>query len=397
MKKQATRKNAKATNALVSLDLIEIDHSTQTRAAMRPEVIEEYREAIDAAAVDAGGTLGGQAWPFPPVHLFLDGEKRHWIGDGFHRIAAALAAGLSYVVANVEEGDRMAALRHACSANCEHGLRRTNEDIRRAIELADEHWPELTDNALATLARVSNKTVTRWRPKRVGTKVTSDGRELTKPASVPSNQPTAPPAVAAPDPEDEWVWVAADDRPTIGEVEADVAEIPTWGELAEGSGAETRERDGVIEIRRDLIIDWCALPGPDGKTRWSGFRRSPVSIEHATREREKAAARADGAAVIEWAGKLRAVLLLELANEEVFAAAGADMAALSWRHATDEARKIAAQSKKADIAEMEHALMNERIGDWIDAVVLLVGTDLHASGPEGAEQRCIPTLMEALA
>jgi hypothetical protein len=92
----------------------------------------------------------------PPVVLFRDGEQ-HWIGDGYHRIAAAQRVGFTSIRAEVREGDQRDARLYAASANQTHGLRRTNADKRLAvlILLQDEEWGQWSDRAIARHCGVS--------------------------------------------------------------------------------------------------------------------------------------------------------------------------------------------------------------------------------------------------
>jgi len=109
----------------------------QTRAALDMETVREYAEAeSERGAV------------FPPVTLFFDGSK-HWLGDGFHRVAMARQQGKKRVAAEVREGTRDDAVWFACGANKEHGLPRTNADKRRALEIALKMHPEMSNEAIA--------------------------------------------------------------------------------------------------------------------------------------------------------------------------------------------------------------------------------------------------------
>lgn len=98
---------------------------------------------------------------FPPVELFRDETGALWLGDGVHRVEAARKNGFTTIAARVSEGGRLAALRHAAGANESHGLRRTNEDKRRAVTmlLDDPEMAQLSDRQLAELARVSHPLV----------------------------------------------------------------------------------------------------------------------------------------------------------------------------------------------------------------------------------------------
>lgn len=137
---------------MVALDSIIFDSETQPRTAIVPETVDEYRVSLDG-----GATL-------PPVDLFFDGSQ-HWIGDGFHRVLAFRAAERSEVPAIVHEGGKREAILHAVGANDAHGMRRTNADKRRSVEimLRDEEWREWSNVAIAERCKVDQSTVSRIR------------------------------------------------------------------------------------------------------------------------------------------------------------------------------------------------------------------------------------------
>lgn len=378
----------------VALKEVELDESVQVRVRICRDTIREYAEVAHRK----------KKWPFPPVNLFHDG-RRYWVGDGFHRCLAAEAAGMLEVTATVQAGGKREAEEFALGANTAHGLRRTRDDIRRAVLLADELWPQASNNVLADKLGISPHTVTAHRAVRDGVKVTSDGREYLKMGRTPGSKEEAneaePWEVPTDEPED-GQWVEAGERPTVGEVEAWVEEIPTWGELAEGSGAERRRMasgaDGeeTEHVRRDLVVEWCRMPGDDGQPRWAGFRRQPVSIEHAQRERERMAAEAKVEGNAEWMRKLREVLVMELeTNAELFAATGTVLARQALKHTTGEAVRLTARSRRMDPDGYRDEVSGDG-GDLVDAVCLLLGTELHAFGPEVMESKVIGEMLEAL-
>jgi len=132
------------------LSLIVADEEVQPRAALSQETITEYAQHM-AAGVQ-----------FPPVVTFLDGTY-YWLADGFHRLEAAKKAGLSTILAEVQQGERRLALLHAVQANSEHGLPRTNADKRKAVEtlLLDPEWGVWSNNEIARRCAVSPMTVKR--------------------------------------------------------------------------------------------------------------------------------------------------------------------------------------------------------------------------------------------
>ena len=98
------------------------DPRLQPRAALDPETVEDY------TARYAEGVA------MPEVTIFYDGAT-YWLGDGFHRVASATKAGLDAIPADVRDGTFRDALLFAAGANAGHGLRRTNADKRRAVEM----------------------------------------------------------------------------------------------------------------------------------------------------------------------------------------------------------------------------------------------------------------------
>jgi hypothetical protein len=157
---------------------------TQTRAEINEDIVADY-----AAAMRAGDA-------FPSVAVFHDGTD-YYLADGFHRVLAATRAGLAEIGADIRKGTRQDALLYSLGANTAHGLRRTNADKRRCVELALAAWPRWSDRRLAETCKVSPDTAGRIRrdelsesdscpefTKRVG----ADGKERAMPAARPGGQ-----------------------------------------------------------------------------------------------------------------------------------------------------------------------------------------------------------------
>lgn len=132
---------------LVPLDRIRIDGGTQMREKIDQATVNEYAEVVDA---------------LPPITLVFDGVD-NWLADGFHRVAAFQQAGHDEIPAIIHHGDQETAIRMACGANAEHGLRRTNNDTKKAIKTAFETWETASDRALAEICKVSPTTIGRYR------------------------------------------------------------------------------------------------------------------------------------------------------------------------------------------------------------------------------------------
>ena len=133
----------------ILIDNITIDAALQNRARMDQTVVDEY-----AARMTAGDV-------FPPVILCGD-----YLVDGFHRYYAARDAGRTEIEAQVVEGETIEDARwHSITANKTHGLRRTNQDKRRATMIAIQHprSADASNRAIAEHVGVSEGLVRRCR------------------------------------------------------------------------------------------------------------------------------------------------------------------------------------------------------------------------------------------
>ena len=119
--------------AIEKIAIKDLERETlQTRVALSADTVEDYADAMRGKA------------KFPPVTVFADAERDTlWLADGFHRVAAAEADGYKMVKAEVIPGTFADALKHALGANANHGLRRSNADKQKALEMAWENRREL--------------------------------------------------------------------------------------------------------------------------------------------------------------------------------------------------------------------------------------------------------------
>lgn len=119
----------------LQIEDIRLDGGTQPRASINADVVTDYRERMEA----------GDA--FPPVDVFYDGSN-YWLADGFHRVNASIAADFKTIEATIHQGSQADAQWYSYKANREHdkaGLKRTNEDKRRAVEAALRTHPGKSD------------------------------------------------------------------------------------------------------------------------------------------------------------------------------------------------------------------------------------------------------------
>jgi len=186
--------------------MIEVDVETQARVGINDETIAEYVAIIREAQER------GEAPPFPPVDLFFDGSQ-YFIGDGWHRIFAWQQTTIACIPAYVHDGGAREALLFALGANDEHGLRRTNDDKRRAVSimLDDSEWSGWTQGKIAEACKVTQPLVSKMvKERQVTTVMTSDAAPLAKkigrdgkkyPAAAASNG--KPKAAETPEPAEE--------------------------------------------------------------------------------------------------------------------------------------------------------------------------------------------------
>ena len=134
----------------LSLSAINIYGGTQTRLRTTDEAVESYADEM------ANGT------EFPPIVVYFDGAT-YWLADGFHRFLATKRNSQETIRAEVHEGGRTDALRHALGANATNGVCRTNDDKRNAVQIALEEWPDRANPVIAEICRVSPDLVRRCR------------------------------------------------------------------------------------------------------------------------------------------------------------------------------------------------------------------------------------------
>lgn len=181
----------------LELSKIRIDGGTQPRAQLDFFIVDDYADAMATGA------------QFPPVEVVYDGSN-YWLVDGFHRLNAARQLGLADIAATVTPGTLQDAQWQSYGVNQTHGLRRTNDDKRRAVEAALKHpkAQQLSDNQIASHCGVSQPFVSKLRPSYNDYKIDDTPRTVTRNGSTyqmntanigkQSNGHAAPPGYPAP-------------------------------------------------------------------------------------------------------------------------------------------------------------------------------------------------------
>lgn len=178
----------------VACSKLRTDGGTQPRGAIDEPTVARY-----AADYTDGATL-------PPGRAVYDGEN-YWLWDGFHRLAARKRNGSRSMFIEVRQGTQRDAILLSLGANAEHGLRRSDGDVKRAIlrALADEEWSKKALRWIAKHCRCHHSYVERVKREHLGQVSTvdtsgeaarvegQDGKSY--PATQPS-RPSRPPATA---------------------------------------------------------------------------------------------------------------------------------------------------------------------------------------------------------
>jgi hypothetical protein len=126
----------------VLLDSIDYEPQNQARVQLNNDTVAEYADAM------------GRKEKLPPIVCYHDGST-YWLADGFHRYHAARKRGEKWIDAQVIKGSRDDARWHAAGANTQHGLNRTTADKQKAVRLALELRPTMSDNKIAQHCGVS--------------------------------------------------------------------------------------------------------------------------------------------------------------------------------------------------------------------------------------------------
>lgn len=131
------------------LGSIRTDGETQPRVKTNYEAVDEYAEVMRAKP---------KRHNFPPLDVFWDGAS-YWLVSGFQRYLAAQQAGLREFACEVHEGTLEDARWFASATNQDHGVRRSNEDKRKAAEMALLLRPKESNRAIAEHCGVSESMV----------------------------------------------------------------------------------------------------------------------------------------------------------------------------------------------------------------------------------------------
>lgn len=119
------------------------------------------RERIDVGTVAEYAEAMQEEARLPPIRIIRDPDGRLLLVDGWHRVAASRKLGDLTIYARIRNGDWSDAVEGAAAQNARHGLKRSNADKRRAVEmlLALPKWAHASDRAIAQQCAVHHELV----------------------------------------------------------------------------------------------------------------------------------------------------------------------------------------------------------------------------------------------
>ncbi len=236
---------------------VRADDCTQSRARFNDDALADYE-----AAYRRGDKI-------PPPVVFHDGED-YWLADGFHRLDAMKRTKRKTAEFQIMRGGREDAIWYACSANQANGIRRTNEDKRKAVTMALQLRPDSSNRAIADHCGVSDPFVASIRPVvltvsthqrtgRDGKQQQSDPEKKAKGGKASAEKRKPAPAAPAPDPFD------SDAGRTHCEEEKPTPTVPVVAPIAKQPTSMAYER---------ALADCSALSGRE----WAELKKEVDAI-----------------------------------------------------------------------------------------------------------------------
>ena len=236
---------------------IRTDGGVQSRVAIDAKYVDELAEQIKAGI------------KLPPVDVYKDATGT-WMADGFHRLRAHEAAGRPNIRAEIHKGGKAEAAWHSCGANKAHGLRRTNADKQRSVEMALRLKPEMTERAIAEHCGVASPmvkaTINRCNIITPDRRIGRDGKSY--PSVPPPSQKTTvpPPTQQADAPEVAPVPPPPAPKPTPASAPVDAVGreipdylLPTWRKAESELGevlADLRRIRRLLDGNPQMIEGW---------------------------------------------------------------------------------------------------------------------------------------------
>ncbi|MFD2814968.1 hypothetical protein ACFSYD_12020 [Paracoccus aerius] len=235
--------------------------------------------------------------------MFYDGAS-YWLADGFHRYKAFAQINAHDVPADVRQGTQRAAILFSVGANASHGLRRTNDDKRRAVMvlLNDPEWSKWSDREIARQAGVSNRYVSNLRAGTVTVNVHTEPRTYTdrhgnqatmNTANIGGGGKVASPPVAEQNKGETAFGVEVDSGASLlGEAEAELEQAE-----AVDSPEVAKQRRELAKLTTEALIDEVIGLGADLRDAKAEVNRQKSEIDTLNEKLREATASDLGAAV----------------------------------------------------------------------------------------------------
>lgn len=260
-----------------SIDIASINSrpAKDVRVGLDTEAVQAYAENIDS---------------LPALLIIIDEKGNHWLADGYHRYVAHMEKGLATAKCKVKEGTYLEAYRLACHANEEHGVRTTNEDKRRRVEVALSH-PEMrrwSTRKLADACGVSNELVCRLKPKEVLDSNTSpsvvgiDGKQYpaTKPKAATPAKSSSPVVETQEEEEEEQEdeeGQAETEQSNLEPVMGSISGRPKPQQKPDQPSIEQVRENAIEELRRNAVMDREPPGEGEEDEPWYETAEEPVS------------------------------------------------------------------------------------------------------------------------
>lgn len=236
---------------LLHLDKIVTSAGTQIRASIDSDTVNEYAEGMQ------------EKNQFPPVVVFHNGSQ-FILADGFHRVMAANRNGSKSISAEIRKGTKADALRFALGANVAHGLKRTNADKRRSVELALAEWPNVSDRQIAEICAVGDHLVADVRSTNCVNpavdqpqpRIGKDGRLRKLPKKTSETELELPAPPSEPEPEEKPQVIARDPAEALGNLQAArvITAFQSWFDLNfHGKEARTWALGLIVEQADSML------------------------------------------------------------------------------------------------------------------------------------------------
>jgi hypothetical protein len=236
----------------VLLDSIDYEPQNQARVQLNNDTVVEYADAM------------ARKEKLPPIVCYHDGST-YWLADGFHRYHAARKRGEKWIDAQVIKGSRDDARWHAAGANTQHGLNRTTADKQKAVRLALELRPNLSDNKIAAHCGVSHPFVGKVRSEIAVTcngyksdtptlRTGADGRTINTANIGRRPEPRAQATESPAEPSDPWEDSEGEDEPAAAPVKAAAAAKPARADMR-GRTLPDNIADAFVDQRAE-VNEW---------------------------------------------------------------------------------------------------------------------------------------------